>query len=222
MNKRGLYWEVPELWRGATVAILGGGPSLSVDQVAQVCASGCRVIAVNNAYAIAPFADMLYFCDHDWWREHAERAAYREFAGIKVTLENPKVVKAEPAVRSLQNLGRTGLCAERHGLHTGQNGGYQAINLAVHLGAKRIVLLGFDMKVSADGRFNWHSGHRRKGSPDQYARLMLPKFPTLLGPLAARGVEVLNATPGSALKCFREVSLQAALAPAGALEGAAA
>ncbi len=35
-----------------------------------------------------------------------------------------------------------------------------------------------------------------------YANDMLPNFPTLIEPLKARGVEVVNCTPGSALTCF--------------------
>jgi len=37
---------------------------------------------------------------------------------------------------------------------------------------------------------------------------MLPKFPTIVEPLRGAGVEVLNATPGSALTCWPMESLE--------------
>ena len=210
MANRRNYWEIPELWRGRTVALLGGGPSLTQAQV-DLLRGRCGVIAINNAYELAPWADLLYFCDEKWWRWHHEKPGYKAFAGIKVTLENPKVIAAEPAVKSVQNLGRNGLCEFRHGLHTGKNGGYQAIDLAVHLGAKRILLLGYDMRPAEDGRLQWHKGHPIKGNPRQYEEHMLPMFPSLVQPLAKRGVEVLNCTPKSALKVFPMVALEVAL-----------
>ena len=99
--------------------------------------------------------------------------------------------------------GGTGLEADSGGLRHGSNGGYQAINLAYHFGVKRIVLLGYDM--TANGATHWHKGHPTT-KIDEYRRTlefaMLPKFPPIVEPLKAAGVEVINATPGSALKCW--------------------
>mgnify|MGYP001617909464 CR=1 FL=1 len=62
-----MFWRVEEEWRGQTAAILGGGPSLTLGQCETVRVAGCRVIAVNNAYELAPWADILYFADRHWW-----------------------------------------------------------------------------------------------------------------------------------------------------------
>jgi hypothetical protein len=206
-----IMWTVPDAWPGQTVVILGGGPSLSQAQVDRVAAAqvrgACKVIAINNAYQIAPWAELLYFCDEKWWTWHKDRAGYRSFTGRKVTLENPRLCQTEPAVHALRNYGwGPGLCEIRDGVYTGRNGGYQAINLAVHLGARRIVLLGFDMRA-VRGRTQWHDEHPVKDPVDVYQVQMMPCFETLPPALERRGVEVLNASPGSALEVFPKVDL---------------
>ena len=75
-------WTVPALWGSDETAVcLGGGPSLAPQQVDTVRGKA-RVVAVNDAYRLAPWADVLYVCDHKWWGWHP---AALDFAGEKVT-----------------------------------------------------------------------------------------------------------------------------------------
>ena len=231
------FWCVEPEWKGETVAILGGGPSLTQDQLV-ACRGRCRVIAINNAYWLAPWADILYFCDEVWWIwhhggvelrqkgaiatpvRHAGYQQYREFEGIKAALANARTHVNEPAVRVLQNYGDCpGLCPLPDGVYTGRNSGYQAVQLAVHLGAARLLLLGFDMRA-VGGRTHWHSGtplaHHRATDPHDLEKVMLPHFATIAESLRTRGIEVLNCTPGSAITCFPTASLEDALCRAGA------
>jgi hypothetical protein len=203
------FWHVPELWPGSTVAIIGGGPSVTQEQV-DMLKGRAKVIAVNDAYLLAPWADVLYFCDDRWWAWHKDRPEYKAFAGIKVTLENPRVCQLEPSVKPVKNLGSDGLSPVRFAVMTGRNSGYQAINLAVHFGARRILLVGFDMR-NIDGKSHWFGDHPRPTPKDAYANVMLPAFPTLVEPLATLGVTVINCTPGSALDVFPKMPLEDAL-----------
>jgi hypothetical protein len=115
-----------------------------------------------------------------------------------------------PHAQVLQNTGILGLEEAPTGLRTGKNSGYQAINLAYHLGAARVVLVGYDMRPDAKGRHHWFGSHPYPTLDPPYPAL-LEYFGTIAGPLAARGVEVLNATPDSALSCFRRATLEEAL-----------
>ena len=45
-------------------------------------------------------------------------------------------------------------------VHHGQNSGYQAVGLAYHLKADRIILIGFDMQRTG-GKSHWHGDHPR-------------------------------------------------------------
>lgn len=224
------FWRVEPEWAGETVAILGGGPSLAQSDV-NALRGRIRVVAINNAYWLAPWADVLYFCDEVWWLwhyggietrsvsgkateiRHKGDARYRAFTGLKVALENAGTWRPErePAVKVLQNYeDRPGLCEIRDGVHTGRSSGYQAINLAAHLGAARILLLGFDMRAVA-GRTHWHMAHQRPTAPEDFANVMLPRFASLVEPARARGMEIVNCTPGSTIECFPRASLHEAL-----------
>lgn len=204
-----MFWLFPRLWPGETVVCLGGGPSLTREQV-EYCRERARVIAINDAYLLAPWADLLYFCDRRWFEWHADRPELKAFKGIKVTLDE-HVLKNHPEIRGVKNTGRHGLETECPGVRTGRNSGYQVINLAVHLGVKRIVLLGYDMRV-VEGRTHWHAGHPVPQRENIYEASMLPCFETLVAPLRAAGVAVLNATPESALTVFPMLPLEEALA----------
>ena len=203
-------WSAPRLWPGATVACLGGGPSLTHAQVAAL-KGRVRVIAINDAWQVAPWAEVLYACDWRWWLKHNGVPA---FTGLKVALSNARAhLDAYPEIHLLENTGTEGLEFEPTGLRTGRNGGYQAINLAVHLGAKRILLLGYDMKAAADGRTHWFGDHADWPTrPSVFAQAMLPHFPGLAAALEVLGVEVVNCTPDSALDTFPRVPLEDALA----------
>lgn len=199
------YWVVPPIWAGETCFILAGGPSLQGFRADRL--KGCgRVLVINQSYQLAPGADCLYFCDARWWKVHGSQVRNLFTGSYIVTLENQI-----EGVKTLRNTGPIGLETDPGGLRTGSNSTYQAINLAVHFGIKRIVLLGVDMQV-VDGRTHWHEPYPWEGTPEAFSKVltqsMLPKFNTLVEPLQKAGVEVINATPGSALKCWSYVNLK--------------
>ena len=198
-------WSVPRLWPGATVACLGCGPSLTQAQV-DLVRGRCHVIAVNDAWRLAPWAEVLYACDWRWWHKHAGVPA---FTGLKVTLSNSLGhVAVWPEIKVLENTGTEGLESAPTGLRTGRNGGYQAINLAVHFGARRIVLLGYDMKPDAQGRSHWFGDHEDWPTrPSIFRDVFLPHFDALARALEETGVQVVNCTPDSALDVFPKADL---------------
>jgi len=197
-------YQVPRLWPDSTVVILGGGPSLTPEDVAVVKDASVRVIAVNNAYQIAPWADVLYACDAKWWKWHN---GVPEFAGLKFALQ--PAAGRWPGVQVLRNTGDEGLEANPSGLRTGRNSGAQAINLAVHLGASRILLLGFDMQRGAGGRSHWHGDHPDRSAPP--FALCLAGFRSMRDGLRQAGVQVVNCSRRTALDVFPRMSLEEAL-----------
>jgi len=210
------YWEAPELWPGSAFVIVAGGPSLTQDQVnacrdRQWRGAKVRIIVVNDGYRVAPWADVLYFCDCKWWQWHAKHLGGWDRPIVR--LDGGKYDFGDPRIKVMRNVDTGGLCEQRDGLMTGRDSGYQAMNLAVHLGAKRIVLLGMDMQahVSPNGvRTHWFGDHPGGTSSSVYDS-MLPWFDTLVKPLQKRGVEVINATPGSRIRCFPMRNIQDAL-----------
>jgi len=199
--------QVARLWPGETVVVLGTGPSLTVEDV-DYCRTKARVIAVNDAYHLAPWADALYGCDAQWWQWHR---GVPEFTGPKWALDHSAWTKYRaiyPDVQRLRNTGWSGLEHLPTGLKSGRNSGYQAINLAVHYGAARILLLGFDMQAAKDRShfFGEHPNRQRSPYP-----LFRHAFDSLVKPLAKIGVVVLNCSRSTMLTAFPRVPLREAL-----------
>ena len=196
-----MKWSVPKMWEGETVAILASGPSMSQEVADEVARRELRTIAINTTFQLAPWADILYACDSQWWERHWKHA--RGFGGLKVTIE-PSALK--PELLTLKNNtigGFTGFDPNPDSLKSGQSSGYQAICIAAHTGTRRIELHGFDMR-SIENRHHWHGVHPsplRNHGESQYAK-WIKNFETLVPEMKKRGIEVVNCTPGSALKCF--------------------
>ena len=200
-----MYASVPRLWPESTIVCVGGGPSLTLEDVATVQGKALHVIAINDAYRLAPWADVLYAADAKWWRHHAGAPSFR--GGLKYTLQAE--ARRWPGVQVLRNTGQEGLERDPRGLKTGRNGGYQAINLAVHLGARRVLLLGYDMRSGGRGKSHWFGDHPWGGeSPYVTFRRM---FGTIVEPLKAAGVEVINCSRETALDVFPRMALADAL-----------
>ncbi len=90
----------------------------------------------------------------------------------------------------------------------GGNSGFHALNLAVQFGARRIVLVGYDMTVR--NGLHWHGAHPRgmnnptETNTRRWARVLDDQAERI----ASLGVEVLNASPVSALTAYRRVKLE--------------
>ncbi len=190
---------VPRLWPESTIVCLAGGPSLTPADVDACRDRGVRVIAIKEAIRLAPWCDLLYACDAKWWNHY----------GPTLTFQGPRYsLEPQQYAVKLRETGPTGLELDPTGLRTGRNSGYQAINLAVHLGARQIILLGYDLQP--DGRQDhWFGQHPWKLRPCYGWE---PLFETLVAPLAAAGVSVLNASRRTLLTCWPHMSIDEALA----------
>lgn len=171
------------------------------------------MIVINNSWKLAPWADLLYACDLNWWRHNF--GVISAFPGLKVTQDpavphDPKFsgsvhrVKCNHAVDKLEvaTYGEVGW---------GGNSGFQAINLAVQFGAKKIVLVGYDMRV--DRGLHWHPDHPR-GMHNPTARNVERWRRVTDGAaelLRALKIEMINASAVSSLRAYPKMSLAEAL-----------
>lgn len=213
----GSTWAVPREWAGQTAFLVGGGPSLLGFNPDCLLGRG-RVIVINKSVLPAgawpgiAWADVMYFCDRLFWLKHGEtvRAFYRgaRIVSLANLPENPEVLR-------LTRRARLGLSDDPRQLCHGASSGYQCINLAYLFGANRIVLLGYDMGFPAGGRTHVHDGYGPKHVDTlahQLDKVHRPQFDSLKGPLARAGVEVINASPWSALDTWPRMSIADALA----------
>jgi hypothetical protein len=197
-------WHIPPEWAGETVVIIASGPSLSMEQIEIATQAGCRLIGINDAWRLAPWMDLHYACDLKWWNWHHD--ACREALACRSVTQSEDAAATYPDLTYVVGKPEPGLSADPTAIHTGKNSGYQAINLAVHLGATRILLIGYDMKIADDGASHWFGDH-----PDKvrsWYETWFPCFATLPPDLERLGVEVINCTPGSALPTFPMARLE--------------
>lgn len=174
----------------STFIICASGQSLTQADV-DYCKGKGTVIVINNTYIKAPWADVLYSCDKPWWQEYPEAM---EFKGRKISIEFDQV-------EQIKALDKPGLGLKQ--IHTGGNSGYQAINWAFLQGAKKIILLGFDMHGT-----HWHGKHVRGLNKVQPFEKWINAFNRLAKDFEKTDVEVINCTPGTVLNCFTKQKLR--------------
>ena len=224
--------QVERAWEGATVVLIGGGPSLSTHDVAQVAVAYARevvkCVVINDAYLLAPFADLLYFADSHWWKWQTSgipkpslglsaeqvKALFADFKGTRCTIKNTGANVTDESIHMLLNVHGTahgtGLSSDPCALATGRHSGFQALNLAVLAGATRVLLLGFDGRADKAGKTHWFGEHPRPTNPAIYAQIK-QSFSMAEKDLKALGVEVINCSPGSAIDSFEKMPLGEAL-----------
>lgn len=196
-------------WRGQTAVVVASGPSAKMVDLEEAKGKA-RFIAVNNSWKLAPWADVLYACDVSWWDLNH---GCPEFQGLKLSKD-----------QSAQNRWRVGLVDSGFGddrinleptakVGWGGNSGFGAMNLAAKFGAKKIVLVGFDM-TTAYG-IHWHGRHPEgMHNPTESTTMRWRRsFPEAAQYLADNGIEVLNCSPVSTLTCFPKMPFQQAMAP---------
>ncbi len=211
-----MTWRVEREWAGEVCAVLASGPSMTRQVAEAVRASGCRAIAVNNqgiAFgghpAMAPWADILYASDAKWWHNYAKEAM--AFRGRKVTIaqtgdRTPNLIDDSVAV--MGHGGVNGFDERTTHLRTGSNSGFAAVHLAIHFGVRRIVLCGFDMHGKKGE--HWFGDHFWRRAYRSRYDLFLNTFKKAAPEFLARA-EIVNCSPGSALKCFPFMDLRGAL-----------
>jgi hypothetical protein len=204
---------VPRLWPESTIVCLGSGPSLTRADV-ESCRGRAKVIAIKDTVQFAPWADALYCGDEIWWQHYGETT--RAFAGLRFGLVSPHEQRwvdllADLDVHRLLLGSGSGVETDPRRLATGGHSGHQALNLAAHLGARTIVLLGYDMKPTVGGDVHFF-GSRAYQSKKRPPYEWLANFASVLAPFERLGVRVINATRDTALTVFPRVTLEEALA----------
>ena len=171
-----------------TVFIVGGGASLEGFDFGQL--HGLKCIVINKAYRKVKRADALYFGDTNFHRSDGN--SLWRFLGDKIYT----ICKIERTERTDPRLEKIKLNFKPC------NSGLGAIFLAVRMGAKKIVLLGFDCKYT-NRKKNWHDieqvSERHAREALTYEN-MLKDFPEAVKKL--KKIDIINASIDSAIECF--------------------
>lgn len=219
-------WKVPKIWEEGDVWILGGGPSLPIqfgvpEKIINKVISGAlppnayspymeaihkkHVIGVNMSYKIGDWIDMVIFGDSGFFLK--ERVPLSQFPGLKVSCHSG--YKNEPWIKYVGRDPRVkGISANPGMVCWNGNTGAAAISIAANAGAKRIILVGFDMSIDGNRMQHWHNLYLKGPVNNDRRRRKLPfprhlaGFPVIEEDAKARGIEIINASPVSTISCF--------------------
>lgn len=180
-------------FKGKTVVCIASGPSLNAADCQLVAESGLPSIAVNNSWEMAKFSDVIYAGDAQWWISHyheidstaekwtCSKSAYDRFKNMYLEMNYFRVPE------------------KAH--QTGWNSGLRAIELAVMLGAEKILLMGYDCSVKHG--VHWHGPHTKTLNPDhENCSKWQVQFERIAIRMKTLGVTVINCSRYTELKAF--------------------
>ena len=194
-----MKWLVPKMWQGRTVYIVGGGSSIKNLDLSLIHNERC--IGVNNSYMFGNWIDICWFGDSRWFEWHSThkqfREGWRDFQGIQACCvdrccDHKRVKYLERSIKA------DGIDVNPSKVCWNKTSGASAINLAYHLGAKLIVLIGFDMQI-VNGEENWHNDHVKHGDNLNPYPKYLDVFPAISRDLKSLKVDIVNTSLDSTI-----------------------
>ena len=215
-----MSWSIPHNWFSSKVFIIAGGPSVAGLDLCLPPRDGRfgieswlydrEVIGVNSAFRLGSWVDVAFFGDAKfyWWN----RSDLAWFSNPKISCDTcwpgrDKSIVGETEVNVIGKGCTRGF--DNRPTHIGWNrsSGAAAIDLAYHLGGRKIFLVGYDMKRSDDGRAkNWlaHSQESTNQNPYEFMRGGMKWIADQM----PADLEIFNCTPDSALDMFPFVRLE--------------
>jgi len=221
------------MWEEGDVWIIGGGPSIprefnipetiiksvvnrrappSIYSPYMAAIHDKHVVGVNVAYLLGDWIDLVFFGDKGFFLRHQEGLS--KFSGLRVS--------SSPIIRDLgwvkylpqDKNHNKGISTSPRLVSWNGNSGAASISIAAHSGARRIILLGFDMKLNEAKDQHWHDVYGRGKARDEKKVMKMPfhrhlrGFPEIAKDAKRMGIEILNASPDSKIECFRKVTVK--------------
>lgn len=195
-----------------TISVLGGGwsaglidrrrlPGLVIAVNDSALKAPCRIaVTMDRLWSEARIGTLRALYVHGQLEEAYIRAA----AGKNLILDP----KRDAFVTLFENDHTSVDLAEQAGTLNGTNSGVCAINLAYQKRPGRIVLFGFDMNRSPEGRAYWYDDYPWSPGGATKAgkyRVWASEMALIAKACAAAGVKVFNASPTSEISAFPKI-----------------
>lgn len=203
-------WTPENKWKGQDVFIIGGGLSLKGFDWGLL--KDEFTIGCNDAFLLGEkVCDICVFGDHKWFKVHYSKLA--KFKNPIFTNTNHLCDSKTP--KWVWWMQRRGSGFHKDALGWNENTGALAINLALILGAKKIFLLGFDMKIldiakkyNKRNQNNWHENlvqDPNLGSIQKHINAFKSSSSTIEKNFP--GVKIINITDDSDLDIFPKIGV---------------
>lgn len=214
---------VPRRFAGETAIVAGTGPSLTPELIG-ACndlkrAGRARIFAANRAFELFD-ADVLHGCNYQFWDHYWPTLA--ALPCDKWTTR-PELRGKYPGLDYIEERWADGLSTDPSYVHAHHGTGPQLVNLAYLYGCTRLLLVGWDMRFHGKVDRYTYTGKRRYLGEDVLTQNHWPntgpngELEGLIREMAtinpaAYDIEIINCTPGSAMKCFPMMELADAIA----------
>jgi hypothetical protein len=178
--------KIEKILLNQTVACIASGPSLTKSDCDLIQQSGISTIAVNNSWKMARFARIIYAGDFVWWEN------YRH----EIDIDADKWTCCKRSADDFK--------INFHDKRGAYNSGLRAVELALDMGASKILLLGYDASIKHG--VHWHENYKKTKNPDDIrCHKWLGQFEHL------RGKNIINCAPNSSLTQFPKMTVKDAI-----------
>jgi len=204
--------KIPKLLKDKedkSLFIVGGGPSLIDFDWALL--KDKNVLVINRAFQKVPNALGLFWNDVNFHKIFEKEID--NFKGIKMTTTRYGMshtcdcdiiwVKGRSYLADLNGP----IEESPYVIRQGGNTGYSALNVAYHLGAKTIYLLGYDMKLD-NNKMNWHDGYPDQIPTSARTESFLMVFLGANETYEEKGIKIYNVNSNSNLTEFETKTIQ--------------
>jgi len=186
--------------------VIGTGPSLTAEQIA--IAKRFKTFGVNKAFEFDP--DVLVGCNYQFWDLYWPDV--KDLRCHKWTTR-PQLQGKYPGLNYIEERWEDGLSTDPSYICAHHGSGPQAVNIALHYGCKTILLIGWDMRFPGKVDRRNYTAPRHYFGEDPLTEIHWP----MTGPQGELegliremetihpedyGIEIINCTPDSAMRCF--------------------
>ena len=186
--------------------VIGTGPSLTQEQIDKV--SHLRKFGVNRAFEFG--VDVLVGCNIAFWDHYWPQI--KDLPCDKWTTR-PELDGKYDGLNYIREEWIDGLSTDKDYIAAHHGSGPQAVNIAYHYGCEKIILIGWDMRFNGKVNRRTFTGKRHYFGEDDLTKNHWP----MTGPGGEcegliremetihpedYGIEIINCTPGSAMRCF--------------------
>lgn len=157
----------------STIVCCGTGPSITQQQV-NIARTKGRLFVCNNAFKLAPDAELLYAVNIEWWDHYYLEV---KFLPCEKWTTNKQAAEAYD-LNWIAERGADGLSTDPNVIHHGHGSGFSLVSMAYRAGAKRIALLGYNLRFAPD----YDGRSKRIGSSLRHSSLLLPngEYPAVM------------------------------------------
>lgn len=212
---------IPRKYPGQTGIVCGTGPSITPQTIEAVNQSGLPVFGANRAHEIFD-CDVVHGCNYQFWDVYWDIIKHKP---CDKWTSRKELIGKYPGLEYIEDRWEDGLSRDPSWIAAHHGTGPQLVNIAYLYGCTRLLLVGWDMRYHGKKRRNQYE-RRRYLDEDVITRNHWPmtgangEFTGLIKEMETihpedYGIEIINCTPGSAMRCFPMRDLNEAIAASG-------